>query len=219
MFLMARIKPYLAQLIRTEKINIFEIDEHLLKMSEALQTQIARDFLDYGVALERFFVTTIVKPEDDPQYKRFKELHFRQYADVAEARLRQQTSVIDQETQKQRMILEAEGLAAKRQLEGYSYQQERGFDVAERVASNEAVGQMTNLGVGLGVMAGVGGTVGGVMKDTLGNVLNPAQVEVPVVETSGISDFEQRLKKLELLKGKIPNELYDTKMQELLAEI
>jgi len=70
------------------------------------------------------------------------------------------------------MILEAEGIAQKRSLEGFTYQDERGFDVAERVAANEAVGQMSNLGVGLGMMAGVGSTVGqtdgGMMQNTMG---------------------------------------------------
>jgi len=178
-FLQPRIKNHLAAYIKNERINIFEIDEHLIKISEALHGFFKPDFLDYGIALERFVVNVIVKPEDDANYRRFKELHFRQYADVAEAKIRQQTGLIDQETQKQRMILEAEGLAKKRALEGYSYQDERGFDVAERVASNEAVGQMTNMGVGLGMMAGVGGTVGatvgGMMKDTMGSVLGGAK--------------------------------------------
>jgi hypothetical protein len=137
-FLMTRIKNHLATYIKREKINIFEIDESLIRISEALHEAFKPDFLDYGVAMERFFVTTIVKPEDDGNYRRFKELHFRQYADVAEARLRQQTGIIDQETQAQRMVIEAQGLAQKRVLEGYTYQDERGFDVAERVAANEA---------------------------------------------------------------------------------
>jgi len=175
-FLMIRIKNHLASYIKKEKINIFEIDEHLLDISEALHEQFKPDFMDYGMAMERFFLTTIVKPEEDHNYRRFKELHFRQYADIAEARLRQQTGLIDQETQKHRMILEAEGLAQKRALEGYTYQDERGFDVAERVAANEAVGQMTNLAVGLGTMAGVGGvvgsTVGNMMQNTMGNLQN-----------------------------------------------
>jgi membrane protease subunit (stomatin/prohibitin family) len=178
-FLMARIKNHLAAYIKSEKINIFEIDEHLLRISEALHAYFKADFIEYGVSMERFFVTAVVKPEEDGNYRRFKDLHFRQYADVAEARLRQQTGVIDQETQKRRMILEAEGIAQKRTLEGYTYQDERGFDVAERVASNEAVGQMTNMGVGLGMMAGVGGTVGpmvgGMMQDTMGAVIVGSQ--------------------------------------------
>jgi hypothetical protein len=159
-FLLTRIKNHLATYIKNQKINIFEIDERLLNISEALHKTFQPDFMDYGIALERFFVTTIVKPEEDRAYQKFKELHFRQYADIAEAKLRQQTGLIDQETQKQKMILEAEGLAQKRAIEGFTYKDERGFDVAERVASNEGVGQMSNLGLGLGMMTGVGGAVG-----------------------------------------------------------
>ena len=43
-----------------------------------------------------------------------------------------------------KLIIEAQGLAQKRKIEGYTYQQERGFDVADKVAANEAVGQFTN---------------------------------------------------------------------------
>jgi membrane protease subunit (stomatin/prohibitin family) len=95
-FLDARVKTYLVQLIKTEKINIFEIDEHLTAMSEALREKLRPDFLDYGISLERFFVGTFVKPEEDRAYQKFKELHFRQYADITEAKLRQQVGVIEQ---------------------------------------------------------------------------------------------------------------------------
>jgi len=173
-FLTTRIKTYLASIIKKNKINIFAIDEHLTEMSEDLMAKLAPDFSDYGVALERFFVTTIVKPEDDKQYQRFKELHFRRYTDVAEAELRQRIGVIDQATEAKRMVIEAKGLAEKRATEGYTYQQEREFDVAERVASNEGVGEMSNLGIGLGMMTGVGATVGskvgGMMKETMDDI-------------------------------------------------
>lgn len=42
--------------------------------------------------------------------------------------------IIDQQTQAQKTIIESAALAQKRQQEGYTYQQERAFDVAERVA-------------------------------------------------------------------------------------
>ena len=108
----------------------------------------------------------------DRTYKRFKDLHFRQYADIAEARLQQNIDIIGQETEKQKMILEAEGKAAKRQIEGYTYQQERSFDVAEGAAKNEG-GNMTNLGVGLGVMAGVSNHIGGIVNDSIANAVKP----------------------------------------------
>ena len=179
-FLMTKVKSYLAQVIREQKISIFEIDEHLNAMSQQLHTLLFDDFSDYGVALERFFVTTVVKPDGDPAYEKFKSLHFRQYADVMEAKLRQQVGIIEQQTEAQKMVIESQAIAQKRAQEGYTYQQERSFDVAEKVAQNEAVGEFTNMGVGLGTMAGVGGAVGGMVGSTVGDALQGVTANPPV---------------------------------------
>ena len=187
-FLMTRVKTYLAQTIKEKQINIFEIDEHLNTLSDDLKAKIAVDFIDYGMALERFFLTTIVKPDGDPSYEKFKSLHFRQYADVAEAQLQQKVGIIDQQTEAQKTVIEAQGIAQKRQIEGYTYQQERGFDVSEKMAENEAVGEFANMGVGLGVMAGVGvgigGTVGGIVNDALGSMNAPVTPQETQSETA-----------------------------------
>lgn len=171
-FLMTKVKSYLAQTIKEYSINIFEIDERLQEISDKLLEMLRPDFAEYGVSLERFFVIAILKPDGESQYEKFKSLHFRQYADIAEAKLRQQVSVIEAETEAQRIVIDSQAQAQKRAQEGYTYQQERGFDVAEKVAQNEAVGQMTNLGVGIGTMAGVGGVVGGVVGNAVGDALN-----------------------------------------------
>lgn len=178
-FLMTRVKTYIAQAMKNNAINIFEIDENLTVFSDSIKKMLVGDFAEYGVALEQFFITNIAKPDGERQYEKFKELHFRQYADVAEAKLRQQIGVIDAQTEAQKTVIASQAIATKRAQEGYTYQQERGFDVAEKVAQNEAVGQMTNLGVGLGTMAGVGGVVGGVVggavNDALSNTATPTQ--------------------------------------------
>ena len=85
-FLMTRVKTYIAQVVKANAINIFEIDENLTAFSENIHKLLIPDFADYGIALERFFVTNIVKPDGDRQYEKFKELHFRQYADIARRR-------------------------------------------------------------------------------------------------------------------------------------
>ena len=176
-FLMTRVKTYIARIMKSKAINIFEIDEHLNSFSDEIKKLLTPDFEDYGISLERFFVASILKPNGDAQYDKFKDLHFRQYADIAEAKLRQQTEIIDAETEAQKTIIDSKAQATKRVQEGYTYQQERGFDVAEKVAENEAVGEFTNMGVGFGTMAGVGGAVGGmvggVMQETMGSVINP----------------------------------------------
>lgn len=161
--LMTKVKTYMAQTMRANAINIFEIDESLETFSADIKERLIPDFLDYGVDLKRFYVTTIVKPDSDPQYEKFKELHFRQYADIAEAKLRQQTDVIHAQTEAQKVVIDSQAQATKRMQEGYTYQQERGFDVAQDAARNEAAGQYSNMGISLGMMAGVGGTVGGMV--------------------------------------------------------
>ena len=175
-FLMTKVKSYLAQTIKAQKINIFEIDEKLQDLSISLNEMLYPDFENYGIVLEKFFVTTIVKPDGDIQYEKFKSLHFRQYADIAEAKLRQQVGIIDEQTRAQQKIIESQALATKRAQEGYTYQQERGFDVAEGFANNEGAGQFTNMGVGLGMMAGVGSTMAGVVGGSMNDVLNGAPV-------------------------------------------
>ena len=178
-FLMTKVKTYIAQEMRSSAINIFEIDEQLESFSAAIKSKLDDDFLDYGVNLKRFFVTVIVKPDGDPQYEKFKELHFRQYADIVEARLRQQTDVIYAQTEAQKVVINSQAQATKRAQEGYTYQQERGFDVAQDVARNEAVGQFTNIGVGLGIMAGVGGAVGGVVGGAINGAFAGMNSSVP----------------------------------------
>ena len=177
--LMAKVKTYIAQTMRANAINIFEIDENLESFSADICARLVPDFLDYGVQLKRFYVTTIVKPDGDPQYEKFKELHFRQYADIAEAQLQQRVGIIEQQTEAQKMVIESRAIAQKRMQEGYTYQQERGFDVAEKAAQNEAMGEFTNMGVGLGMMTGVGGAVGdmvgGAVADAFAGISAPTQ--------------------------------------------
>jgi hypothetical protein len=172
-FLMAKVKPYLAQTMQKSEFGIFEVDSHMGELSEFLHKQLTPDFSDYGILLERFFVTTIVKPDGDKAYEKFRDIHIRQYSDIAEAQLRQKVGIIDQQTSAQRMVIESQALAAKRAQEGYTYQNERGFDVAEKVAQNEGIGNFTNTGIGLGMMGGMAGGMGAVVAGITTDALNP----------------------------------------------
>ena len=152
-FLMARVKTYIAQFMQANTVSIFELDAHMLDFSQALQQQLAPDFADYGVELVRFFVTNLARPDGEAQYEKFKELHFRKYADIAEAQLRQQTDLIQAQTEAQKTLIASQAIAQKRVQEGYTYQQERSFDVAQDAAKNAGAGGLTGLGIGIGASA------------------------------------------------------------------
>ena len=223
-FLMTRVKTYIAQYMKNNAVSIFEIDEHLTAFSEALCGQLIPDFADYGIALERFFVTNIVRPDGERQYEKFKELHFRQYADIAEAKLRQQTDIIYAQTEARKVVIDSQAQATKRAQEGYTYAQERGFDVAEKVAQNEAVGQFTNMGVGLGTMAGVGGAVGGVVGGAVNNAMNAvteAPAPAPAAPADDMAIFKSKIEKLTVMKeaGLISEDEFNTTKAKLLDSI
>lgn len=227
-FLMTRVKTYIAQVIKNNGISIFELDENLALFSESIHKLLIPDFADYGVALERFFVTNVAKPDGEPQYEKFKELHFRQYADIAEAKIRQQADIIYANTEAQKIVIDSKAQAIKREQEGYTYAQERGFDVAEQVAQNEAVGQFTNMGVGLGTMAGVGGAVGGLVGGAVNNAVNATQApemaassSVNMQQTDDMAIFKAKVEKLSILRasGVISEEEFNNMKASLLAEI
>lgn len=223
-FLMTRVKSYIAQVMKTNSISIFEIDENLAMFSNAIKNLLVNDFAEYGVALEQFFVTNIVKPDGDSMYEKFKSLHFRQYADIAEAKLRQQTDLIYAETEAQKVIIDSKAQATKRAQEGYTYQQERGFDVAEQVAQNEAVGEFTNMGVGFGTMAGVGGAVGGMVGGMMNDAINTAQAPAPTTPAQSTDDmaaFKAKIEKLTMMKeaGMLSEEEFNNLKAQLLTSI
>lgn len=216
-FLMTRVKTYIAQVMKSNAISIFEIDENLAMFSDAIKNLLVNDFATYGVALEQFFVTNVVKPDGDSMYEKFKSLHFRQYADIAEAKLRQQTQLIDAETEAQKVVIDSKAQATKRAQEGYTYSQERGFDVAEQVAQNEAVGEFTNLGVGFGTMAGVGGAVGGMVGGMMNDAINSAQAPA----NDDMASFKTKIEKLNVMKeaGMLSEEEYNNLKAQLLQSI
>lgn len=219
------IKPYVASVMQNGKFSIFEVDSHMNEFSNELHEMLKGDFEEYGLDLVHFYVTDMVKPDDDPTYQHFKELYARQYMDVAEAKLKQQVSVIESQTEAQKMVIESEALAKKRMTEGYTYGQERGFDVAEKIAENEAAGQYANLGVGLGVMTGIGSSVGSQVGSVVGTSINNITDTVKQENSSESVDemvlFQKKIQKLKMLKdaGLLSDEEFNAQKAQLLSEI
>lgn len=220
-FLMSKVKPYIANAMQNAAYSIFEVDSHIGEFSNDLHNMLVPDFKEYGISLEKFFVTTIAKPEGETAYEKFKDIHIRQYSDVAEAKLKQQTDIIHAQTEAQKTVIESQAIAQKRAQEGYTYQQERGFDVAEQVAQNEAVGEFTNMGVGFGTMAGVGGAVGGMVGGMMNDAMNSATAPASQPAGDSMADFKQKLEKLMLMKemGALSEEEFAAAKANLLSQL
>lgn len=69
------VKSNLSTSIKAADINILEVDEHLGTLSEVLKNPICAGFEEYGLTIPQFYVTNVLLPENDPSFKRIRELH------------------------------------------------------------------------------------------------------------------------------------------------
>lgn len=69
------VKANLGSIIKENAIDILEVDEKLDLISDVLGTKIREGFEDYGLTVPKFYVTNIVLPESDPNFKRIRDLH------------------------------------------------------------------------------------------------------------------------------------------------
>ena len=83
--IMTQVKSYLAQAIKSCSISILEIDERLMELSFDLRERLNGYLKDYGLEIPEFFVSRIITPDDDPNFRKLKD----QYAEKT-LRLRQE---------------------------------------------------------------------------------------------------------------------------------
>ncbi|MDO4198830.1 MAG: SPFH domain-containing protein [Erysipelotrichaceae bacterium] len=85
------VKTYLPSAIKDKGIDLIEIDEHLGELSKELGKRISEGFEEYGLIIPEFYITNVVLPEDDPNFRRLRELHtieLQKRAFTAEAEIR-----------------------------------------------------------------------------------------------------------------------------------
>ncbi|MBQ8342699.1 MAG: SPFH domain-containing protein [Clostridia bacterium] len=159
--MMAAIKENLAIAIIEKKISILEVATKTSELSLLIQQKVNAAIADLGVELVHFTLSAILPSEGDlDELKALKKTMMNTEADMYRERR------------------ESETRAYARQTEGYTYHDERRFDVMEGAAKNEggAGGSFINMGVGLGMGAGVGREMGnmyaGVMQPM--NPTNPS---------------------------------------------
>lgn len=69
------VKSNLSAVIKQQNIDIVEVDEHLMELSEALRAKIVPGFEEYGLTIPQFYLNNVVLPESDPNFRRLRELH------------------------------------------------------------------------------------------------------------------------------------------------
>ena len=69
------VKSHLSNVIKSNNINILEIDENLETLSKVMLDRIIGGFEEYGLTIPQFYITNIALPENDPNFKRMKELY------------------------------------------------------------------------------------------------------------------------------------------------
>ena len=95
--IMMHIKSYLPKVLREKQVSIYELDTNIYEFSLELQKKLSGELENYGVKLENFWITEIVKPEDDPVYIQLRNLRGRQSVLMPEGQLRQQEALINQQ--------------------------------------------------------------------------------------------------------------------------
>jgi len=182
---MAQVKGFLSQTIREKAINILEIDEHLMTLSRALREKINIYLDDYGLTMPEFYVSRVVTPDDDPNYKRMKEQYAEQYLSVRQEQIRKseaeaaaQRKAVEARTAAQMKIIGAQGEAEalkiqkaaeaeayrmraaaeaeEMRMKGYTYQQETSRQVGLEAMKNGIAGEGGGTLSGIGDLAGLG---------------------------------------------------------------
>lgn len=69
------VKSNLSSVIKQQNIDIVEVDEHLGELSEELKEKILPGFEEYGLTIPQFYMTNILLPESDPNFRKLRELH------------------------------------------------------------------------------------------------------------------------------------------------
>ena len=200
---MTQVKSYLAQTIKENTINILEIDEHLMALSGALRERINAALDEYGLTMPEFYVSRIVTPDDDPNFRRMKEQYAEQYLLVRQENIRKaeaeaaadrkaveaQTAArmkiigaqgeaealkIQKQAEAEAYRMQAEAEAAEMRMKGYTYQQETSRQVGMEAMKN-GLGGDANAAGALGDLAGLGVSLGA-MGSVIGmtkDALNP----------------------------------------------
>lgn len=153
------LNKFIKQYSREENISPLDFPEYAPDIANYIKRNLRERFAAYGISIEDFQFAHLAPNEDDPVVKEL-------YNNRIEA------------------IKERE----RRNLQGFSYQQERQFDILETAAGNEggAGSAVMGAGVGMGMGVGMGGIFGQQMSQVSQQMLN---LQTPPPPSSGFTPY------------------------------
>ena len=134
------VKSNLTTAIKANNINILEVDEHLNELSKTLKDAITPGFEEYGLTIPQFYLTTVVLPEGDPNFRKIRDLHtiaLQKRVAMAGAEVRQAQVEAEAQVSKTKAQTEAEVTAARRAVE--MEKQTTEIEVAKRQAEKKII--------------------------------------------------------------------------------
>ncbi len=120
------VKTNLAQTLAEQRIDLFEVDAHLTELSNALRVKLLPGFEEYGLTVPQFYVTTVVLPEDDVNFKRLREMHTmalqKKYIEASrEIALEKKTTEVELEKKEaEQRVIKAQGEAEAYKAAGFA---------------------------------------------------------------------------------------------------
>ncbi|MBE7087568.1 MAG: SPFH domain-containing protein [Clostridiales bacterium] len=163
--LISNIKEVIASAIIEKGISILDITSKLGELNELITAKINERIDSIGLEVENFYIGTLLG--DDGDLDKLREMKERRLEVMTEAEL-----------EAFKMTTLSQARAKARAMEGYTYQEERHYDVLEGAAKNESsAGGFVNMGVGLGMGVGVSREVGKMMTDSTAQAQQQQQIQ------------------------------------------
>lgn len=155
---MLSIKDTIAKAIGDRGWSVLELPAKLYELSEEIKTKLNANLEPFGLILDNFYVNQVEASDSD-------------LTKLRAAKEKRMEAMTDIDIESIRTVRMGQARAAARAAEGYTYQDERRFDVMQAAAQNEGVaGTVMGAGMGVGMGLGVGGEIGRMT----GQAMNPA---------------------------------------------
>lgn len=192
------IKNFLPNILRDKCVSIFAVEAHLVELSEILKEKISKEMSEYGICLEKFWINTITKPENDQTYITLNRQRGEQLTLVNQGELDIQRT----EYERRKNVLEYSGVIQKQQMDvdlkryeqeqlKITQQEREGYEIMKILAANEGSGSdLRNAAMGIGVGFGAGGVLGNAFHNIAQNTMvssfgnNSFAIQTPVVENT-----------------------------------